>query len=134
MTGVLLVVAGEAALLHQPAEAAFDDPTPWQHDEAFLIFELFDDAQREARTVTEEAAHVLHEDFEFPCIATIREDHQQAQQAVAEQAQQQLRAIAVLHACWRDHHTKQQAVGVGERMALAPFDLLARVIAAAYSR
>jgi hypothetical protein len=41
---VLLVVAGQAAVLHQPAEAAPNDPAPRQHDEARLIFQLFDDA------------------------------------------------------------------------------------------
>ena len=134
VAGVLLVVAGEAALFHQPAEAALDDPAPWQHDEALLIFKLFDDAQSEACAMSEELARAAHEGFEFACVAAVGEDHQQAQQAVAEHAEQQLGTIAVLHAGGCDHHAEQQAVGVGERVAFAALDLFARIVTGAQSR
>ena len=134
MAWVLLVIAGEAALLDEPAEAALDDPAPRQHNEALLIFELLDDAQPKVRAMTEELAHAAHEGFEFACVATIGEDHEQAQQAVAEHAEEQLGTIAVLHAGGRDHHTEQQAVGVGERVAFAALDLFARIVTGAQSR
>ena len=53
---VLLMVTCQAALLDQPAEAAFDDPAPRQHDEALLVFEFLDDAQAKARAMTKEPA------------------------------------------------------------------------------
>jgi hypothetical protein len=37
--------------------------------------------------VTEYPPHVLHEDFELPGVAAVGKDHQQAQEAVAKQAQ-----------------------------------------------
>ena len=87
MAWILLVIACESALFHQPAEAPFDDPAPWQHDEALLVFEFFDDAQPKTRAMAEEPTHALHELFELPRVAAVGEDHQQAQEAVAEQAQ-----------------------------------------------
>ena len=134
MARILLVVAGEAALLDQPAEAALDDPAAWQHHEALLVFELLDDAQGKARGVAEELPHVLHEGFEFSGVATVGEDDEQAQQAVAQQAQEQLRAVTILHAGGRDHHAQEQAARVGDRVALAPLDLFARVVATAQRR
>ena len=116
------------------AEAALDDPAARQHDEVLLVFELLDDAQPEARAMPEEPAHALHERFEFACVAPISKDHQQAQQAVAKHAQQQLRTITVLHARWCDHHAEEQTACVGERMAFAALDLFACVVTAAQSR
>ncbi len=134
MAGILLVIARQTPLLHQPAEAALNDPASGQHDEALLVFELLDDAQAKARAVAEEPAHALHELLKLPGITTIGEDHQQVQEAVAEQAQEQLRAIAVLHACRGDHHAEHESIGVGEHMAFAALDLLARIVTAAQRR
>jgi len=131
---IFLVITGQSPLLHQPAEASFNDPAAWQHDEAFLIFELLDDAQAKARPMAEEPAHTLHELLEFPCITTIGEDHEQGHEAVAEHAQEQFGSIAILHAGGRNHCAEQRPVGVGEHMTLAALDLFARVVAAAQSR
>ena len=54
MARVLLVVAREPALLDQPAETPLNDPAPGQHDEAFLVFELLDDAECKVRAHAEE--------------------------------------------------------------------------------
>ena len=131
MTRVLLVVAREPPLLDEPAEAALNDPAPGQHDEAFLIFELLDDAQGEAPAHAEELPHLGDKLFELPGVAAVGENHQQAQQAVAEEAQEHLGSVAILHARRCDHHAEKQAVGVGQSVALAAFDLLACVVAAA---
>ena len=128
---VLLVITGEAALLDQPAEAALDHPAPWQHDEAFLVFEFLDDAQGEVRAHAEEPAHVRNELFELSGVAAVGEDHQQAHQVVAKEAQEHFGSVAILHARRCDHHAEEQAVGVGQSVALAPFDLFACVVAAA---
>ena len=134
MARVLLMIAGQAALFDEPAEASLDDPTARQHDEALLVFELFDDAQPKTRAMTEESSHAMHEGFEFACVAAIGKDHEQTEHAVAKHAQQELRSISVLHARWRDHDAQQQAIGVGERVTLATFDFFARIITTTHSR
>ncbi len=60
MPRVLFMIARQTALLHQPAEAAFDHPAARQHDEVLLVCELLDDAQPKARAMAEEAAPSLH--------------------------------------------------------------------------
>lgn len=133
MALVLLVVACEATLLHQPAEAAFDDPAARQHNETLLIFKLPDDTHDEAGCVPEKPPHALHEGIEFASVTAVGEDDDQVQEAEAQQAEQQLRAVTMLHAGGRDHHAQEQAVGVGKRMALAASDHFARGVAAAQS-
>ena len=49
-----------------------------------------------------------------------------AQEAVTKHAREQLGSVTIPHVGWGDYYARQQAVGVGERMALAPFDLFAR--------
>ena len=53
---------------------------------------------------------------------------------MAEHTEQQLRAIAVLHARGRDHHAEEQAVGIGQGVAFAALDLFAGIVAAAQRR
>lgn len=135
MAGVLLVISCQSPLLNQPAEAALNDPAAWQHHEALLVLKLLDDAKGKAGCVTEQPAHVLHEGFKLSGVATVGEDHEQVQEAVSKQAEQQFRAVTIPHTGGCDHHhAQQQAVGVSECVALAPFDLFACVVAAAYSR
>ncbi len=134
MAWVLLMVACQAALFDQPAETAFDDPASRQHDEALLVFEFFDDAQPKAGAVAKEPAHALHEFFELTRVSAVGEDHQQAHEAVAEHAQEQLGSIAILNAGRRDHRAQQKTIGVGEHMTLATLDFFARVIAATQRR
>ena len=81
--------------------------------------------------VTTRLPHAAHELFELPCVAAVSEDHQQARETVAEQALEQLCAIAVLHARRSDDRTQEQPVGIGEHMALAALDLFACIVAAA---
>ena len=50
---------------------------------------------------------------------------------MAEQAKEDLRAIPVLHAGGPDVNAKEQPLGIRQEVAFAPFDFLARVVAAA---
>jgi hypothetical protein len=64
---------------------------------ALLVFELVDDAQPEAGRMIKELPHALHEVLELPGVTAVSKDHEQANEAMAELALEQLRAIAVLH-------------------------------------
>src|SRR3546814_3374354 len=63
-------------------------------------------------------------------IAAIGKDMAQPWKAVDDFTQDQRRAVAVLNVGGMDHRMYQIALGVGEDVALAALDLLARVIAA----
>lgn len=57
----LLVVAGEAAVFHDPGEGSFHDPAPWQHLEAYGRGVAADDLQDDVGLVLrpgDEAARV----------------------------------------------------------------------------
>jgi hypothetical protein len=111
MAGVLRVVAGQAALLDRPAEAA-----------------LYDHARPEARAMSEEPAHAAHEGSKFSCAITIGEDHEQAREAVAERTQERLRAVTV-PARWRLRHAPD-IHRMDQRLQKLPFRIAqVRVIA-----
>ena len=131
MARVLLVVACEPPLLDQPAKTPLNDPTPGQHDEAFLIFKFLDDAQSEVRAHAEEPPHLNDKFLKLPCVAAVCKDHEQAQKAVAEHAQEHFGSVSILHARRCDHHAEEQAIGIGQSVAFAPFDLFTCVVAAA---
>ena len=134
MAWILLVIARQPPLFHQPAKTSLDDPAPGQHDEALLIFEPLDDGKSKTCPLPKARSHGAHEGFEFSCVTAIRENDQQAQKLVAEHAQENFGTITVLHAGRCHNHAQQQAVGVCQRVAFASFDLFARVVAAAGCR
>ena len=49
---------------------------------------------------------------------------------MAKGAEQELRAIAVLHACGGDDDAREQAVGIGQGVAFAALDFFAGIVAA----
>ena len=74
---------------------------------------------------------MLHPGFEFALIATVGKDQGHAQKQMAELAKEDLRAIPVLHAGRSDMDPQEQPLGIGQEVALAPFDFLSRVETAA---
>jgi hypothetical protein len=50
---------------------------------------------------------------------------------MAEQTEQDLRPVPVLHAGGANMDTQEQPLGIGQKVAFAPFDFLPRVVAAA---
>ena len=104
-----------------------DDPALGQHDKA----------------VTVAATH----DFHLPCagagdgsghlrplIASIADDALYEGEQAPRLSQQRLGAVAVLHIGGMHDHAEQQAQRIGQDMALAPNDLLARVVAGRIER
>lgn len=119
--GELFVVAHEAAVLDDPGEGALDDPSAAEHLEALG---------------TGSPAHDLNDDmclvlrpFDQPAgISAIGESMFDEGVASTGGLEYGLAAITVLDASGMDLDREQPAVGVGQDMALAPFDLLARVV------
>ena len=130
MAWFALMVACQTAGFHEPAEGAFHHPTPGQQLKALGLIAAFDDFQGKAG-VAEEDPHLPHPGFQFSLIAAVGKDQGHAQKQMAEQAKQDLRAIPVLHAGRSDVNSQQQTLGIGQEVAFAPFDFLARIVAAA---
>ena len=114
----------------KPAKGAFHHPAPGQQLKALGLIAAFDDFQGKA-TVAEEIPHLPHPSFEFALIAAVGKDQGHAQKQMAELAKEDLRAIPVLHAGRSDMDAEEQALGIGQEVAFAPFDFLSRVEAAA---
>lgn len=120
-SGELFVIAHEAAVLDDPGERALDDPSAAEHLEALS---------------TGSPAHNLDNDmglvpgpFHQPAgISAIGQSVFDEGVAGTGGLQHRLAAIAVLDGGGMDLDREQPAVGVGQDVALAPLDLLARVV------
>ena len=130
VAGFAFVVTCQAAGFHEPAEGVFHDPTPSQQLKAFRLIAAFDDFQGKA-AVSEEGSHLPHPGLQFPLITAVGEDQGHAQKPMAEQTQKHLGPIPVLNAGRPDVNPEKQALGIGQEMAFAAFDFLARIVAAA---
>lgn len=118
----MLVVAYEAAVLENPGEGPLDHPAPRQHLEALGVSAAADDFEDDVGLV----GGPLHEPAG---IAAIGEDAGDEGVTLARALEQQLAAIAVLNVGGMDANREEPAIGVGQDVALAPGDLLARIIA-----
>ena len=118
----MLVVANEAAGLHDPREAALDDPAAADDDKALCagraLHDFQDDVGLGLRPADEPAG--------VPAIGIDPFDEGEAWTGAAEHA---LGAVAVLNIGRVDLDRQQAPVGVGQDVPLAPVDLLAGVIA-----
>src|SRR5918994_2839312 len=119
--GELLVVADETAVLEDPGEGSFDDPAAAQHLEALGGWAAFDD-------LDDDVGLVLGPAHELPAIAAVGEGAGHEGVACAGGLEHRLAAIAVLDGGGMYLDGEQPSIGVGQDVALATVDLLARVV------
>lgn len=118
----MLVVACEASAFHDPCEGALDDPASAQDDEAFHPGHTLDDLQRDVGLVPgpfDEASS----------IAGVREDLLDKGKTGTGLLQNAPCPVTILDVCGVDLDREQAAIGIGQDVALASVDLLARVVA-----
>jgi len=119
--GELFVVAREATVLDDPGESALDDPPTAEHLEALS-------AWLPAHNLDDDMGLVLGPFHQPAGVSAIGESVFDEGVAGTGGLQHGLAAIAILDASGMDLDREQPAVGVGQDMALAPLDLLARVV------
>lgn len=122
-----LEVAGEAAVAADPSDGALDDPALGQHDE-FVFVTATDDLDLPSAGAGDGGRHLR------PLIACVADDALDEGEQSARLPQQRLGAVAVLHVGGMHDHREQQTERVGQQVALAPDDLLARVVAGRIKR
>lgn len=118
---VALEVAREAAVAADPGEAALDDPTLGQDDEAMRVAPL-DDIQLPGAGPGDGARQLR------PLIAAVGVDALDEGERAAALAQQRDRAVVILDICGMDDDVQEETERVDEDVALAARDLLARVV------
>lgn len=109
-------------VLEDRGERALDYPAARQHLEALGAGTASDDLERDAGLV----GGPLHE---TAGIAAIGADAVDERVALARALERELATVAVLEVGTVDADCKQPAVGIGQDVALAPGDLLGRVVA-----
>jgi hypothetical protein len=118
----LLVVAGEPAVLNDPGEGPLDHPASAQHLEALGGWIAFDDFDDDVSLFP----GPVHQPTG---VATIGKGAFNERVSCAGRLEHRLAAIAILDAGGMDPDGEEPAIGVGQDMALAAIDLLARVVA-----
>ena len=122
-----LVVAGQAATPADPGQRPLDDPTFGQHHEAVLLAAA-DDLQLPRSGAGYRRCHFR------PLIAGVADEALDEGEALPGFAQQRFGAVAILDAGGVDSDRQQKAERVGQDVALAAENLLARVIAGRIQR
>lgn len=120
--GALLVVSGKAAVLDDPGEGPLDHPPAAQHLEALCSRIAFNDLDDDVSLLPGPAD-------EPTGIAAIGKGSLNERVSSAGRLEHRLAAIAILNAGRVDPDGEEPTVGVGQDMALAALDLLARVVA-----
>ena len=118
----VVIVADEAPVLEDPGEGALHHPASWQHLEALGMSAAADDLEGDVGLV----GGPVHE---TTGVATVGEDPRDEGVALARALERQLAAIEILHVGGMDANCEEPAIGVGQDVALASGDLLARVMA-----
>ena len=118
-----LEVLGEASASAEPGKGALDDPSAWQELEAFDARRTLDDFDRPWAAIVDGGAQLRAP------VDTVGEDVAQAGEASAQRAQQRHGTVRVLDVGLMDLADQQEALGIGDDMALAAFDALAGVVA-----
>jgi hypothetical protein len=118
---IALEVARQAPVSADPRECSFDNPSPGENDEAMKIG-AFDDLDLPATCGGDSLRHLRS------LISGVGEDALDKGKERPRRAQQAACAIAVLNVGGKNAYAEQKAERVNEDMALAPRDLLARII------
>ena len=120
--GQRLVVFGQSAVLAEPREGAFDDPSLRQHDES-VQFRTFDDFHG----AEEPAAGPVHK---LSRIAAVGEDQLQSAKAPAQLPNNESATVAILNIGGMNDQRHDQPERVNEDVPFSPGYLLARVVTA----
>ncbi len=117
-------VPGEAAASPEPGERPFDDPAAREHDEALGGIGPFDDLDVPAAEAGEPSRQLRTSK------ATVGENVTQPGIEGTDRREDADGVVAILDIGRMDLHADQMTGRVGDYEALAPLDLLARVVAA----
>jgi hypothetical protein len=116
-------VLGETTVAAKPCEYRFQDPAPWDHDDAFGLVGALYDLHRPSADFGECCSQFLAR------ITAISEDIPQPLIAVADGGQHTGRSVAVLHIGSIHDCADQKALCVSDDMQFSASELFARVIA-----
>ena len=120
--GVSLEIARQAAIAADPGQGAFDDPTLGQDDE-FVQFVALDDLDHPMAGAGSGSCDA------WSLIAGIGEDAlDEGKKAAGASIENQPRSVAVLNIGGMDDDVQQEAERIDKDMALAPRDLLTRIV------
>lgn len=121
----VFVVLAETTMASEPAERTLNDPTPRKNLEAFDVVGSFDNLHSEPVALAQTA-----DPFQkLASISTVCPDEPQSQECVPDQGQDELGPVAVLSVGRMDNGDQHEPEDIYEQMALAPIDLLARIVA-----
>lgn len=118
-----LVVLAQPPVTTEPSKGSLHDPTLRQDLEAGHVVAAFDDLQ-------DPVTHFLGPFDQFPGVSPIGPDQLQPGELPDQFRQHQLGPVAVLDIGGMHDNGQKQAQGVYDDVPLAPFDLLAGVVAA----
>ena len=122
-SSVALEIARQAAVSTDPGERALDDPAFGENDEAMQLVTL-DDLQGPGAGCGDGCGQ--HRSL----VAGIGEDAlDEGEQAAGTSIENQPRPVAVLNIAGMNDDVQQKAERIDQDMALAPGDLLARIVA-----
>jgi len=124
---VTFEVLGESTAVADPGEGPFDDPALGQDNKAVQIGAL-DDVQPPRTGLGDHLGHFR------PLVAAISIDALDEGEGAAGLPQHDSGAVTVLNIGGMNDHVQEEAKGIDEDVALAPFDLLARVVARGVER
>ena len=117
-------VFGKPSVALEPSESALDNPAPRQDDKAADGIGTFDDLDGPLADFVESGVEL------GAAVGAVGKDMPQPRMEISGLGQDQWCAIAILDVGFMDNSGDQQAVGVGEQVALTALDLLAGVITA----
>jgi len=120
--GELLVVAGESTVLDDPGEGPLDHPAAAQHLEA-------PDGRIASDDLDDDVGLVPGPAHKSTGVSAIGKGSLNERVSGAGRLEHRLAAIAVLDTGGMDPDGEQPTIGVGQDMALAALDLLARIVA-----
>ena len=109
----------------EPPESTLNDPTPRKDLEAFDVVGSFDNLHLEPIAL----AQAADPQKELASVSTICPDEPQPQECVPDQGQDKLGPVAVLSVGRMDDRDQHEPEDIYQQMALAPIDLLARIVA-----